>query len=83
MAFRDHHPFDANDLRKVAAAAKARFAAIILTTEKDAVRLAECDPGDLPLASVPLHVSVEPADRFREWLFGRLRAGAPASQART
>jgi len=72
MAFRDHHPFDARDLKKIAAAARACFAAIILTTEKDAVRLAECDPGDLPLASVPLHVGVEPADQFREWLLARL-----------
>src|SRR5204863_5051995 len=60
MAFRDHHPFDARDLQKVTAAAKACFAWIILTTEKDAVRLAECEPGDLPLASVPRHVGVEP-----------------------
>ena len=77
MAFRDHHPFDARDLKKIEAAAKAAFAAIILTTEKDAVRLAVCNPGDLPLASVPLYVGVEPADRFRDWLFARLEDGAP------
>jgi tetraacyldisaccharide 4'-kinase len=72
MAFRDHHPFDARDLKRIAAAAKACFAAIVLTTEKDAVRLAACDLGDLPMASVPLFVGVEPAERFRDWLFGRL-----------
>jgi tetraacyldisaccharide-1-P 4'-kinase len=72
MAFRDHHPFDARDLKKIESAAKACFASIILTTEKDAVRLAACNPDDLPLASVPLFVGVEPADRFRDWLFARL-----------
>jgi hypothetical protein len=46
---------------------------IILTTEKDAVRLAACDLGDLPIASVPLIVGVEPADVFRNWLLHRLR----------
>jgi len=76
MAFRDHHPFDARDLKRIASAAQACFAAIILTTEKDAVRLAVCDTGDLPLASVPLSVGVEPADRFREWLVARLENGA-------
>jgi len=76
MAFRDHHPFDARDLKRIAAAARASFAAIILTTEKDAVRLAACDPGALPLASVPLFVGVEPADRFREWLLARIDQGA-------
>jgi hypothetical protein len=48
-------------------------AAIVLTTEKDAIRLTACDLGDLPIAAVPLVVGVEPADRFRDWLLGRLR----------
>jgi len=82
MAFRDHHPFDAADLKRIAAAAKACFAAIILTTEKDAVRLAACEPGDLPLASVPLHIGVEPADQFREWLLARLGSSARGTPKR-
>ena len=50
--------------RRIAAEAKAAGAMIVLTTEKDAVRLAACDLGDLPIASVPLIVGVEPADAF-------------------
>jgi hypothetical protein len=46
---------------------------IILTTEKDAVRLAACDLGDLPIASVPLLVGVEPAEAFQNWLLDRIR----------
>ena len=71
MAFRDHYPFDARDVRRIAAAAQAARSAIILTTEKDAVRLSACALGDLPIASVPLIFAVEPAARFREWLLDR------------
>ena len=86
LTFRDHHPFDARDIARIAAAAKSAAAAIVLTTEKDAVRLAVCDLGDMPIASVPLRVGVEPADRFRAWLLaasarcGRRRSlpGQPA-----
>jgi len=70
--FRDHHRFDAADVRRIARDAKAAASAIILTTEKDAVRLSACELGDLPIASVPLVVGVEPADQFRAWLLERL-----------
>ena len=43
---------------------EAAGSALILTTEKDAVRLAACDLGDLPIASVPLVVGIEPAGAF-------------------
>ena len=46
---------------------------IVLTTEKDAVRLAACDLGQLPIASVPLVVGVESADAFQGWLMDRIR----------
>ncbi|MBI4484956.1 MAG: tetraacyldisaccharide 4'-kinase [Acidobacteria bacterium] len=73
MIFRDHHRFTRRDVERIAAAAKAASAAIVLTTEKDAVRLAAHVHDDLPVASVPLHVGVEPADGFRDWLMGRVR----------
>ncbi len=72
MEFRDHHPFSARDIARIRAAARARGSAVVLTTEKDAVRLAACDLDDLPIASVPLIVGVEPADAFRHWLLARL-----------
>jgi tetraacyldisaccharide 4'-kinase len=73
IEFRDHHRFDARDIRRIAAEAHAAGSAIVLTTEKDAVRLMACDLGDLPIASVPLLVGVEPADAFRDWLLERMR----------
>ena len=44
----------------------------IVTTEKDFVRMRVLELGDLPLAWVRLEVTVEPAEEFRRWLFGRL-----------
>jgi len=72
IAFRDHHHFTRRDVARISAAAKSAAAAIVLTTEKDAVRLEACDLGDLPIALVPLAVSIEPAAAFREWLLQRL-----------
>lgn len=77
IAFRDHHRFTARDVRRIAAAARDASSAIVLTTEKDAVRLAACDLGDMPIASVPLVVDVEPRDQFREWLLARLARARP------
>jgi tetraacyldisaccharide-1-P 4'-kinase len=66
-------------VRRIAAEAKATGSMIVLTTEKDAVRLAACDLGGLPIASVPLVVGVEPADAFRDWLVERLHASRTRS----
>lgn len=73
MAFRDHHPFTQADVRRIAESAKSSAAAIILTTEKDAVRLERTDLTGLPIAAVPLVVGIEPAELFRRWLLSRLQ----------
>ena len=74
LAFADHHRFTPADVRLMAAQAAAHDAALVLTTEKDAVRLAPLAPFDFALAAVPLRVAVEPAARFREWLLERVAA---------
>jgi tetraacyldisaccharide 4'-kinase len=81
IEFRDHHRFTARDVRRIAAEARAAGAMIVLTTEKDAVRLAACDLGDLLIASVPLVTGVEPADAFQRWLAGRIRDSRQSSVA--
>jgi tetraacyldisaccharide 4'-kinase len=75
LRYRDHHRFTARDVRRIAAAAREASSAIILTTEKDAVRLAACELGELPIAAVPLDVGIEPRQRFEAWLLDRLRNG--------
>jgi tetraacyldisaccharide 4'-kinase len=72
MPFRDHYRYRQSDVARMASAARAAAAAIVLTTEKDAVRLERCDLSGLPIAAVPLIVGIEPADRFRTWLLESL-----------
>ena len=73
MPFRDHHQFTRRDVKRIAVAAKASAASIILTTDKDAVRFAACDLAELPIAAVPLRATIEPADEFCAWLLGRFQ----------
>jgi tetraacyldisaccharide 4'-kinase len=75
-SFRDHHYFTNAEVGRIAAAAKKARAAIVLTTDKDAVRLPVDAASAMPderLASVPLVSTVEPADEFRAWLLGQIR----------
>jgi tetraacyldisaccharide 4'-kinase len=72
LTFPDHHRYRRRDLDRIAAAACASQASAVLTTAKDAVRLLPLRPLPVPMAAVPLSVSIEPADEFREWLFGRI-----------
>jgi tetraacyldisaccharide 4'-kinase len=76
-AFRDHHQFTPRDIARIAKAARAAAAAIVLTTEKDAVRLEDQKLDDLPIASVPLIVGIEGPEQFHDWLLLRLRTSAP------
>jgi hypothetical protein len=45
----------------------------VLTTEKDAIRLRPLRPLPVPVAAVPLDVTVEPEAEFRTWVLARLR----------
>lgn len=72
MLFRDHHRFTPRDVQRMTTAARAARCAIVLTTEKDAVRLAPLTLDDLPIAAVPLVTTIEPEPRFRDWLLSRL-----------
>jgi tetraacyldisaccharide 4'-kinase len=72
MIFRDHHQYTARDIQRLAIAAKAAASAVVLTTEKDAVRLAGCTIDGIPIAAVPLVVGVEAADAFHDWLLRKL-----------
>jgi len=81
MGFRDHHRFTQADVKRIREAARSAAAAIVLTTDKDAVRFESCDISELPMAAVPLLVGVEPADAFREWLLARVHAAHHRAEA--
>lgn len=72
VAFPDHHPFTAADMARVVATAAEARAVMVLTTEKDLVRMLPLRPFPLPVAGVPMRVVIEPAHEFRAWLQERI-----------
>jgi tetraacyldisaccharide 4'-kinase len=71
IALRDHHRYSARDLDAAAAAVSRAGAAGVLTTEKDAMRLLPLRPFPVPIAAVPLHVTVDGG--LFDWLTSRLQ----------
>ena len=84
LTYRDHHWFTPSDLRTIDAAARESGADVVVTTEKDAVRLdgAVHTNGASPWLFLPIEVAVEPLIDFREWLGGRLRAARASRRDR-
>ena len=83
---RDHHWFSAAEVTRVAARAVEAGAAAVLTTEKDAIRLADVPAvaaSPVPFVYLPVTVSVEPADKFGPWLLERLHAARITRDGRT
>jgi tetraacyldisaccharide 4'-kinase len=69
-SFGDHHHYSDREIEEVMRAAGLSGSDVILTTEKDMVRLSERVTSQI--VAVPLEVAVEPA--FATWLAARLRA---------
>ena len=72
LPFRDHHPYSARDVRRIAQQARAHGARVI-TTEKDYVRLLPFRPFAFEVVVAPFALEPEPAEAFREWLLDGLR----------
>jgi tetraacyldisaccharide 4'-kinase len=68
ITFRDHHPYTRHDVARIAAQARARGAAVIVTTEKDFVRLLPFRPFPIPVKYVPLQLEPFPFDEFSGWI---------------
>jgi tetraacyldisaccharide 4'-kinase len=81
LAFPDHYRYSARDVRRILDAARDARAVMLLTTEKDLMRLLAFRPLPMPLGWVPLQMTVEPAASFREWLAGRLADARERSRA--
>ncbi len=65
LGFDDHHPYRADDIRRIVGAARAAGCNCLITTEKDAVRL----PGELrlPLDLAVAGVEIDFGDDDVEW----------------
>ena len=81
FSFPDHHRFTSGDIRSIAAAAKADPTAVVVTTEKDAQRVADCKkiPETLKerMFQVPIEVaflSENEKETFEEKMLTALRA---------
>jgi tetraacyldisaccharide 4'-kinase len=73
ISFPDHHAYTQSDLQKLRAALESTGSSILLTTEKDAVRLGEM-ANDLPLKTVPLRTQIENESAVIDWLIGKIRS---------
>jgi tetraacyldisaccharide 4'-kinase len=71
--FRDHHRYTQADLDRLAAEAGRYGASALLTTEKDAVRLAGLKP-PLPVITVGFRTEIEDKAAAIDWLVSRLEA---------
>ena len=72
LVFRDHHRYTSRDLDRIRRAAQGTDSAWLVTTEKDAVKLA----GRAPLPMVAVRLSVEVLEEgFFAFLQERLRRG--------
>jgi tetraacyldisaccharide 4'-kinase len=83
MRFRDHHPFSRPDVEHIVRAARATRAELVVTTEKDLMRLLPLRPIPAPLAWVPLNVRIEPELEFRSWLQSRINESQGSGRSRT
>jgi tetraacyldisaccharide 4'-kinase len=73
IAMRDHHAYTHSDLARVARAVHDTQATAVVTTTKDAVRLLPLRPFPVPVAAIPLDISIEPQGAFEAWLIRSLR----------
>jgi tetraacyldisaccharide 4'-kinase len=74
LAFRDHHPYSADDVRRIEDEARAAGTATVLTTEKDYVRLLPFRPFGVSIGVAPLTLALEGIDTFDAWLRARVDA---------
>src|SRR5262249_10141450 len=73
-AFRDHHPFTLEEIREIVREA-ARTQAVIVTTEKDAVRLSRV-PDGAALFALRIRMDVEPESELRARALAVAQVGA-------
>ena len=73
-AFPDHYPYLPKDVSGIAEAARRAGAQVIVTTEKDYVRMLPWRPFPLRVECAALTMEPDPQFEFRHWLTGALGA---------
>jgi tetraacyldisaccharide 4'-kinase len=72
--FRDHYPYSQQDVDRVTGEARAAGADLIVTTEKDAVRLGDLESSEMPIYAARLDVRTEDEVRLKSMLLRLLAA---------
>ncbi len=80
LPYRDHHRYGAADVARIADAARASGARLVLTTEKDLVRLLPFRPFAVPVAYAPMTLEIDRPGALDEWLVRTCR-GARETRA--
>ncbi len=83
LRFPDHHRFTRRDVDQMRQVLRDTRADLVVTTEKDMVRLLPYRPLDMPIAWMPIAYIVTPADQFRAWLVDRMTEARRARQERS
>ncbi len=78
--FADHHRYGAAELRETGEAARAAGAEILLTTEKDLVRILDPTPAGLPIHALRLRVVFGPGDDLKAWILDATAAVGPGER---
>ena len=80
IVFADHHAYTEADVRRVEETARKAESSVVITTEKDAVRLEPVlnamlmpSRGSATWAFLPMHLAIEPAEAFAAWLVRSVR----------
>jgi tetraacyldisaccharide 4'-kinase len=71
VVFRDHHRYTKADWQRLDNALRRTQARMLMTTEKDLVRLGAL-ADNLPLLTVPLRTEIEDEASALDWLMGRI-----------
>jgi tetraacyldisaccharide 4'-kinase len=79
LAFADHHPYTRSDVDRIAGVAREEGAAMLVTTEKDVVRLLPFRPLPIPVAFLPMSISIDKQQEFDDWLAGVVTASRKAA----
>ena len=74
LAFSDHHEFTQQDIVKITELVRALRIDLVLTTEKDYVRLERYQPFAFNVAIVPLKIEIEEEGEFLSWITSQLAA---------
>jgi tetraacyldisaccharide 4'-kinase len=79
LAFGDHHPYSRRDVGRILAIARQEGAALLVTTEKDVVRLLPFRPFPIPVAYVPLSIDIDNGEELDRWLAAAITGAREAA----